>query len=157
MIRVAAVIVIAALCAVLFGVGGPVMAAQNDASRQRVIAERISRMKVGDIVKGERADGTKFEGVLVAKTTDSVTVDAYRRRAFRRRQRLGTETIALVNLREIKKPLSGAQQAAIVAAVAVGACAVAASMAANLESEAGEPPSAQPDGVNDEAVETPAR
>ena len=139
MIRAIAVVVVAALCAALFGVDGTVQAAQNDASRQRVIAERVAKMKVGDIVKGERADGTKFEGRLVAKTPDSVTVDMYRRRAFRRVQRIGTETLALADVRDIKKPLSGTQQALIVAGVAVGACAVAGSLvAANLEAEPNE-------------------
>ena len=136
MIRAVAVMVVAALCAAVFGVDGTVLAAQNDASRQRVIAERVSKMKVGDIVKGERADGTTFEGRLVATTPDSVTVDVYRRRAFRRPERIGTETLALADLREIKKPLSGTQRALIVAGVAVGACAVAGSLAAaNLESQ----------------------
>ena len=136
MIRAIAVIVVAAVCAALLGVDGTVQAAQSDPSRQRVIAERVAKMKVGDIVKGERADGTKFEGRLVATTPDSVTVDVYRRRAFRRVQRIGTETLALADVRDIKKPLSGTQQALIVAGIAVGACAVAASLAtANLESE----------------------
>jgi len=136
MIRAIAVIVIAAMCAVGFGLDRPVQAAQNDAARQRAIAERLTKMKVGDIVKGQRADGTKFEGRLVAKTPESVTVDVYRRRAFRGPQRMGTETIAFTDLRDIKKPLSRAQQALIVAGVAVGACAVAASLvAANLDQE----------------------
>ena len=158
MIRAVAVMVVAALCAALFGVDGTVLAAQNDASRQRVIAERVSKMKVGDIVKGERADGTKFEGRLVAKTADSVIVDVYRRRAFRRVQRIGTETLALADVREIKKPLSGTQQALIVAGVAVGACAVAATLAtASLESEPAER-SARPDGasMNDDTEAAPA-
>lgn len=157
MIRAVAVIVVAALCAALFGVDGTVLAAQNDVSRQRVIAERVSKMKVGDIVKGERADGTKFEGRLVAKTPDSVTVDMYRRRAFRRPERIGTETLALADVREIKKPLSGTQRALIVAGVAVGACAVAASLAtANLESEPNER-GGRPDGapMNDDADAPP--
>ena len=136
MIRAIAVMIVAALCAALLGVDETAQAAQNDPSRQRVIVERVSKMKIGDIVKGERADGTKFEGRLVAKMTDSVTVDVYRRRAFRRLQRIGTETLVLTDLRDIKKPLSGAQQALIVAGVAVGACAVAATLAtATLESE----------------------
>ena len=140
MIRVVAVVVIATVCAALFGVDGTVLAQQTNA-RQRVIEERVSKMKVGDIVKGERADGTKFEGMLVAKMADSVTVDLYRRRAFRRLQRMGTETITLVNLRDIKKPLSGAQRAAITAGIVVGGCLVAASIAAsNLESQPGEHP-----------------
>ena len=141
MIRVIAVMVIAAVCAALFGVDGAVLAQQNDASRQRVIAERVSKMKVGDIVKGQRADGTKFEGRLVAKTADSVTVDVYRRRAFRRVQRMGTETLMLTELRDMKKPLTGAQQALIAAGIAVGACAVVGSMvAANVDSKPGEHP-----------------
>jgi hypothetical protein len=140
MIRVVAVVVIATVCAALFGVDGTVLAQQPNA-RQRIIEERVSKMKVGDIVKGERADGTKFEGMLVAKMADSVTVDLYRRRAFRRLQRMGTETITLVNLRDIKKPLSGAQRAAITAGIVVGGCLVAASIAAsNLESQPGEHP-----------------
>ena len=140
MIRVVAVVVIATVCAALFGVDGTVLAQQTNA-RQRIIEERVSKMKVGDIVKGERADGTKFEGMLVAKMADSVTVDLYRRRAFRRLQRMGTETITLVNLRDIKKPLSGAQRAAITAGIVVGGCLVAASIAAsNLESQPGEHP-----------------
>ena len=140
MIRVVAVVVIATVCAALFGVDGTVLAQQTNA-RQRIIEERVSKMQVGDIVKGERADGTKFEGMLVAKMADSVTVDLYRRRAFRRLQRMGTETITLVNLRDIKKPLSGAQKAAITAGIVVGGCLVAASIAAsNLESQPGEHP-----------------
>ena len=156
MIRAIAVMVIAAVCAALFGMDGAVLAQQNDASRLRIIEERVSKMKVGDIVKGERADGTKFEGRLVAKTADSVTVDVYRRRAFRRLQRIGTETLVLTELRDMKKPLSGAQQALIVAGIAVGACAVAATLVAtNLDQQPGEHPS---DGVptSDEATETPA-
>ena len=145
MIRVVAVVVIATVCAALFGVDGTVLAQQTNA-RQRIIEERVSKMKVGDIVKGERADGTKFEGVLVAKMTDSVTVDVYRRRAFRRLQRMGTETMTLVNLRDIKKPLSGAQKAAITAGIVVGGCLVAASIAASsLESQPGEHPPTAPD------------
>ena len=156
MIRAIAVVVVAAICAALFGVEGTVLAQQNTASRLRIIEERVSRMKIGDIVKGERTDGTKFEGRLVAKTADSVTVDVYRRRAFRRLQRIGTETLMLTELRDLKKPLSGAQQALIVAGVAVGACAVAATLVAtNLDSKPGERPS---DGVatSDEATAVPA-
>jgi hypothetical protein len=146
MIRVVAVIVIATVCAALFGVDATVLAQQTNASRQRIIEQRVSKMKVGDIVKGQRADGTKFEGVLVAKMADSVTVDVYRRRAFRRRQRMGTETITLVNLRDIKKPLSDAQIMAITGGIVAGGCLIAASIAAsNLESQPGEHPPAASD------------
>ena len=156
MIRAITVLVIAAVCAALFGMDGAVLAQRTDASRLRTIEERFSKMKVGDIVKGERADGTKFEGRLVAKTADSVTVDVYRRRAFRRLQRIGTETIVLTELRDMKKPLSGAQQALILAGIAVGACAVAATVVAtNLDSKPGERP-LQEVPTSDEATGNPA-
>ena len=71
-------------------------------------------------VPGIKRDGTKFEGRLVAKTTDSVTVDVYRRRAFRFPQRLGAQTLALGDLRDIKKPLTRAQVALITAGVVDG-------------------------------------
>lgn len=154
MIRVIAVMIIAAVCAALYGVDDAVLAQQADVSRLRIVEERVSKMKVGDIVRGERTDGTKFEGQLVAKTADSVTVDVYRRRAFRRLQRIGTETIMLTELRDMKKPMSGRQKALIVASIAVGACAIAAGGAATspdsnpreLPSEAGPAPDLPPHG-----------
>ena len=39
---------------------------------------------VGSVVSVDRLDGSRIEGVLTAKTPDSITVDVYQRRAFRR-------------------------------------------------------------------------
>ncbi len=140
--RVTAVVVIAALCAALFGVDQS-DAAQDTTSRQRIVS-RVANLKVGDIVKLERTDGTKIEGILIGKTGDSVTVDVYRQRAFRNPQLIGTETIALDDLKDIGKPLSGARIALITASVLVGTCAIAAvAVSASLEGRAGGPPTAE--------------
>jgi hypothetical protein len=75
------------------------------------------------VVKIERNDGRKIEGVLTAKTPDSITVDVYQRRAFRRPRLVSTDTISLGDIREIKKPLTRTQIALITTGVAVGSCA----------------------------------
>ena len=141
MIRVIAVVLVAAISASWFGVDRPALAAQNDASHLQVIVTRVAKYKIGDIVKGERVDGTKFEGVLVAKMPDSITLDVYRRRTFRRDQRLGSETVALVDVKVIKRPMTRTERALLVSGVAVGACAVAgAAIAADLDSRPDEQP-----------------
>ena len=126
MIRAMAVIVIAALCAALFGVDGAVLAAQDPAARQEAIAARVAKLKIGDIVRIERVDGTKVEGVLADKMADRVNVDTYRRRAFRRPQRIGSESVSFADMKAVTRPLTRTEKALIVSGVAVGACAIAA-------------------------------
>jgi hypothetical protein len=127
MTRAIAVIVVAALCAALFGVDESARAAQDDAAReaarQRAISTRVSNIGVGSVVKIERNDGRKIEGVLTAKTPDSITLDVYQRRPFRRPRLVSTDTISLGDIKEIKKPLSRTQVALIATGIAVGSCA----------------------------------
>jgi hypothetical protein len=127
-----AVIVIAAVCAAMFGVDGVALAAQDPASRQQVIAARVAKMKIGDIVRVDRVDGTKLEGVLADKTADRITVDIYLRRAFRRPQRVGSESMSFADIQEIKRPLSRTEKTLIISGVAVGACAIAGAAAAEV-------------------------
>lgn len=133
-----AVIVVAALCAALVGVDESLWAAQDDAARaaarQQAVAARVSKIGVGSVVKIERNDGRKIEGVLTAKTPDSITVDIYDRRAFRRPRLVSTDTISLDDVKDIKKPLSRAQVALITTGVVVGTCAaVAVAVASSLD------------------------
>ena len=127
MTRAIAVILVAVLCAALVGVDVSLSAAQDDAARraarQQAISTRVSKIDVGSVVKIERTDGRKIEGVLTAKTPDSITIDIYQRRAFRSRRLIRTDTISLDDVKEIKKPLSGAQVALITTGVIVGSCA----------------------------------
>jgi hypothetical protein len=139
MIRVMAVLVVAALCASLFGVDEPSWAAQDnaarEAARQQGVAARVDKIRVRSVVKIETVDGRKIEGLLTAKTADSVTVDVYQRRAFRRLRRLGNEMIRFETIKTIKKPLTAAQTALITAAVVGGACAlIGIGLAASVES-----------------------
>ena len=129
MIRAMSVIVIAVMCAALFGVDRSVLAAQKDPTPQQKVASRVARLKVGDVVTGKRTDGKKFKGVVVSKTTDSITVDVYRPRTFRRDQRLGQETMTFDSLREIKKETTW-QDVAIGSALVVGVCTAAVGIAA---------------------------
>src|SRR4029450_6587033 len=135
MTRAIAVIVVAALCAALFGVDGSMRAAQEDAAReaahQQAISTRVFKIGVGSVVKVERKDGRKIEGVLTAKTPDSITVDVYQRRAFRRPRLVGTDTISLGGIKELKKPLSRTQVARITSGVVAGSCAAIAIVAAS--------------------------
>jgi hypothetical protein len=131
-IRAVAVIVIAAVCAAMFGVDGVALAAQDPASRQQVIAARVAKLKIGDIVRVERADGTKVEGVLADKMADGITVDIYLRRTFRRPQRVGSESVPFADMKEIKRPLSRTEKTLIISGVAVGACAIAGAAAAEM-------------------------
>jgi hypothetical protein len=156
MTRAIAVIVVAALCAALLGVDESLSAAQDDAARaatrQQAISTRVAKIAVGSVVKIERNDGTKLEGMLTAKTADSITVDLYQRRTFRRLRHIGTDTIPLDDVKNIKKPLTGKQQAAITAGVLAGTCAGLLVLASGLESkspqtlpvtESDQPPSAE--------------
>jgi hypothetical protein len=127
MTRAIAVIIVAALCAALLGVDESLSATQDDAARaaarQQATSTRVAKIAVGSVVKVERNDGTKLEGMLTAKTADSITIDVYQRRAFRRLRHIGTDTIPLDDIKNIKKPLTGKQQAAITAGVLAGTCA----------------------------------
>jgi hypothetical protein len=146
--RTFAVVLVAALCAALFGVDGPSWAAQNDAARRaarrQAVAKRLATIKINSVVKIERYDGTKLEGLLWAKTADDVTVDVYRRRAFRRVQFVSRDTIHLDDLKDIKNPLSGPKKAAIAAAVTagvlLGTCAIAVSQYQASNSPEATPP-----------------
>jgi hypothetical protein len=153
MIRAMAVIVVAALCAALFGVDGAALAAQGTASQQQAIAARVARLKIGDIVRIEQVDGTKLEGVLADKMADRVTIDLYRRRAFRRPQRVGSASVLLADMKEIKRPLTRTETTLIISGVAVGACAIAGAIAANTEQQQGERPSSTPTKPSDRSHE----
>jgi hypothetical protein len=140
MIRAIAVIVVAAFCAVVLGVDVSLSAAQNDAARaaarQQEVSTRVAKIAVGSVVKVERSDGTELEGMLTAKTADSITVDVYQRRAFRRLRHIGVDTIPIDDIKSIKKPLTGKQKAAITAGILGGACAAALiTLPATLESK----------------------
>jgi len=152
MTRAIAVIVVAALCAALLGVDESVLAAQDDAARaaarQQAISTRVDKIAVGSVVKVERSDGRKLEGMLTAKTADSITVDVYQRRAFRRLLHAGIETIPLDDITNIKKPLTGKQIAAITAGVLAGTCAGLLVLASGIESKE---PQALPSTENDQA------
>jgi hypothetical protein len=128
MTRAIAVIVVAGLCAAMFGVDESAWAAQDDAARQaarqqQAISTRVSKIDVGSVVKVERNDGRKIEGVLTAKTPDSITLNVYQRRPFRRPRLVSTDTISLGEIREIKKPLTRTQITLITTGIAVGSCA----------------------------------
>ena len=143
MIRAITVIIVAALCAALFGVDGATLAAQDTASQQQVIAARVGKLKIGDIVRIERVDGTKLEGVLADKMADRITIDLYRRRAFRRPQRVSSESILFTDMKNIKRPLTRTETTLIISGVAVGACAIAGAIAANSEAQ----PEGHPSGT----------
>lgn len=132
MTRAMTVILVAALCAALLGVDESLSAAQDDAAgRQRAISTRVSEIAIGSVVKVELNDGRKVEGVLAAKTPDSITVDIYQRPLFRRPRLVSTDTIQLGDVKEIKKPLTGTQKALIVTGIVVGSCAALAAIAAS--------------------------
>ena len=152
MTRAIAVIVVAALCAALLGVDESLLAAQDDAARaaarQQAISTRVGRIAVGSVVKVERSDGRKLEGMLTAKTADSITVDVYQRRAFRRLLHVGTETIPLDDIKNIRKPLTGKQTAAITAGVLAGTCAGLLVIASGIQSKE---PQTLPSAENEQA------
>lgn len=148
MTRVIAILVVAALCATIFGVDEPTWAAQDDAARQaaerRAIVERISKIKVLSVVKIENKDGRKIEGMLTDKAPDSITVNVYQRRRFRRLRRVGMETIPIDDIKSIKKPLTAAQTALITAGVIAGTCAaLAITITANMDTAPRAPGSLQ--------------
>jgi len=124
MTRAIAVIVVAVLCAAVAGVDVSLSAAQDDAARQQAISDRVRKINVGSVVKLERKDGRKIEGVLKAKTLDSVTIDVYQRPAFRRPRLVSTDTVSFDEIKEIKTPLNSAQVALISTGVVLGTCAV---------------------------------
>ena len=135
MSRALAVIAIAALCAALFGIDESTWAAQDDAAleaaRRQFIATRVAKISVGSTVKIERIDGSKIEGVLTAKTQDTVTVDVYQRRSFRSPRRISTDTIQFGDMKDVKKPLTRTQVALITTGVVVGTCTALALVAAS--------------------------
>src|SRR6185436_691706 len=128
MTRAIAVIVVAVLCAAVAGVDVSLSAAQDDAARQaarqQAISDRVRKINVGSGVKLERKDGRKIEGVLKAKTLDSVTIDVYQRPAFRRPRLVSTDTVSFDEIKDIKTPLNSAQVALISTGVVLGTCAV---------------------------------
>lgn len=159
MSRAIAVIVVAVLCAALVGVDESLWAAQDDAARQAArqqdISTRVSKIGVGSVVKIERNDGRKIEGVLKAKTPDSITIDIYQRRAFRSPRLVSTDTISLDDVREIKKPLTRAQAALITTGVVVGSCAALALIASSsLGSQSPQAVPSTGDGAPADAFET---
>ena len=161
MTRVIAVIVVAVLCAAVAGVDVSVSAAQDDAARQaarqQAISTRVGKIDVGSAVKIERKDGRKIEGVLKAKTPDSVTIDIYQRRAFRRPRLVSTDTVSLDDIKEIKTPLSRAQVALISTGVVVGTCAVlAAVVSSSLGSQSPQPATSTGDEPATDALESTA-
>lgn len=150
MIRSIAVLLVAVLCALLFGVDGQIQAQQPDAARRKLEA-RVARLKVGDMVTVRLLDGTKVEGLLAGHTPDSVDVDVYRRRTFRRPSHLGIQTFALGDIRDIKTPLTTAQRALLATAIVAGTCAIAGAVVSQaLGAERHESPpidsSTDPDG-----------
>jgi hypothetical protein len=120
MSRIVAIAVLAAMCVTLFGVDRSALAAQQQRGTPEEVARRLARVQIGDIVYVVRSNGTRLRGVLVAKTDDSITVDVYRTRAFRRPELVGTETLALAAVQEVTTPLTGGQKAAIAAGVVAG-------------------------------------
>jgi hypothetical protein len=123
MTRIVAVALLAAMCVALFGIDRTALAAAQQTTSDE-LARQLARVEVGDIVNVVRQDGTKLRGVLVAKTADSITIDVYRSRAFRRPQLVATEALDLASVREVTTPLSSGQKAAIVAGVVAGAVGV---------------------------------
>jgi hypothetical protein len=133
MTRTCAVVLIAALCAALFGVDRPSAAAQGataqQATERQVLETRLASIKVNSPVKVRLLDGTTVQGLLAEKRADDISVDVYRRRAFRRIQLVRRDTIRLSEIKEIRKILSDRQRAAIAAGVTagvlLGTCAIA--------------------------------
>jgi hypothetical protein len=133
MTRTCAVVLIAALCAALFGVDRPSAAAQavtaQQATDRQVLETRLASIKVNSPVKVRLLDGTTVQRLLAEKRADDISVDVYRRRAFRRIQLVRRDTIRLSEIKEIRKILSDRQRAAIAAGVTagvlLGTCAIA--------------------------------
>jgi hypothetical protein len=133
MTRTFAVVLIAAICAGLFGVDRPSAAAQTavppQATGRQAIEARLAGIKVNSPVKVRRLDGTTVEGLLAEKRADDISVDVYRRRAFRRIQLVRRDIIPLSEIKDVRKILSDRQRAALAAGVSagilLGTCAVA--------------------------------
>lgn len=131
--RTFAVVLIAALCAALFGVDRPSAAAQGATppplSARQAIETRLASIKVNSPVKVRRLDGTTVQGLLAEKRADDISVDVYRRRAFRGIQFVRRDTIPLSEIKDIRKELSDRQRAALAAAISagvlLGTCAIA--------------------------------
>ena len=129
MTRALAVLLVATLCAAMFGVDGSVWAAQDaatrEAARRKAVFDSVSKIQVGSFVRVQEMNGRRIQGVLAGKMPDSIDVAVYVSRPFLPPRRVGTETIPLEEIRSIKKPLTAGQAAAITAGVVLGACAVA--------------------------------
>jgi hypothetical protein len=131
--RTCAVVLIAALCAALFGVDRPSAAAQTavppQATARQAVEARLASIKVNSPVKVRRLDGTTVEGLLAEKRADDISVDVYRRRPFRRIQLIRRDTILLSDIKDVRKLLTEKQQAALVAGITagvlLGTCAIA--------------------------------
>lgn len=157
MIRPVAVVVLAAFCAALFGLGEPVRGAQTDAAQaaahRQAISTRASEIPVGAIVRVERNDGRRVDGVLREKMADSLTVDVYEQRAFRSPRLVRTETVAFDDIKEIRRPLSTAQKVLIGVGVFAGACAIITTATFGSQ-QPGQPPAQEPPTAQD--LESPA-
>jgi len=153
MTRTCAVVLIAALCAAIFGVDRPSAAAQTATAPQAAgrwpIENQLARIRINSPVKVRRLDGTTVEGLLAEKRVDGISVDVYRKRPFRRIQLVRRDTILLSEIKEVRKLLTEKQQAAIAAGVAagvlLGTCAIAlanyhASASPNANPSAGDQP-----------------
>ena len=170
MTRTCAVVLIAAVCAVLFGVDRPSAAAQSaappQATARQAIETRLAGIKVNSPVKIRRLDGTTVEGLLAEKRADDISVDVYRKRPFRRIQLVRRDTILLSEIKDVRKLLTEKQRAAlaagITAGVLLGTCAIAlanyhasASPNANPSTD-GQPPPAGSESAPDHSRVTAA-
>jgi hypothetical protein len=78
------------------------------ATAQQAIKTRLASIKVNSPVKVRRVDGTTVEGLLAEKRADDISVDVYRKRAFRRMQLVRRDTIPLSEIKDIRKLLTDA-------------------------------------------------
>ena len=149
--RTVAVVLVAVLTAVLFGVDRPMWAAQNSTppptSPRLLVEKQLAGIKVNSPVKVRRLDGTFVQGLLAEKRPDDISVDVYRKRSFRRPQFVRRDTLGLSEIADVKKLLSDNQRAAVAAGVTagvlLGTCAIALSQYHASMTPAD--PSAQPD------------
>jgi len=168
--RTVAVVLVAVLTAVLFGVDRPMWAAQNSTppptSPRLLVEKQLAGIKVNSPVKVRRLDGTFVQGLLAEKRPDDISVDVYRKRPFRRIQLVRRDTILLSEIKDVRKLLTEKQRAALAAGVTagvlLGTCAIAlasyhasASPNANPSSD-GQPPPAGSEAAPDHSGVTAA-
>ena len=127
--RAAAVVLIAVLMAAVSGIDAPSLARDQQApqpagAQAQAIAARARRIGTNRVVRIERADGTRVNGLLETIAADSITVTILERDNRRR------ETIPYAEIRRIDEVRGHALRNVLIGvgigvAVLVGTCAAA--------------------------------